>query len=405
MKTPVNELLQAYREELSTELGNILSYWINNTCDRVHGGFIGRIDENNTRYPNDPKGAVLNARILWSFSSAYRLTNNDEYLHIARMAYKYISARFVDKTYGGVYWSLTAAGEPLDTRKQVYALAFAIYGCVAYHEAGNSESAKNTAIDLFTCIEKYCYDESYNGYVDAFARDWSAIQDMRLREKDANEKKTMNTHLHVLEAYTALYRTWPDALLKKRIVELIRIFTTTIINDRHHLDLFFDEQWNRRSGIISYGHDIEAAWLLQEAAMAVEDKELLKTTKELALSIAAAAAEGLDNDGGLWYEFDPVVNRFVQEKHWWVQAEAMVGFFNAWQLSHRKTYLLHSLNAWHYAKDQLIDTVNGEWLWARMPDGSRMQGQDKVGLWKCPYHNSRACIELIRRIDKKLSSR
>ncbi len=392
-------ILKEYSLEMQAELESILAYWVKNTCDNVNDGFIGRIDENNIGYPDAPKGAVLNSRILWAFSSAYTATKKEEYLHLARISYNYIDNNFIDKEYGGIYWSLNAKGEPLDTKKQIYALAFAIYGCSAYFAASNNEASKNKAIELYKTIEQYSFDKTYTGYLDAFTRDWKTLEDLRLSAKDANEKKTMNTHLHVLEAYTALYRIWPDVELKDKIILLIKNFINHIIDSNtHHLTLFFDEQWNPRSTTISFGHDIEAAWLLLEAAEVTTDLSLIEIAKKFAAKIASSASEGLDKDGGLWYEYEPTTNHDIKEKHSWVQAEAMIGFFNAWQLTNNKFYLDRSLQSWKYIQSFIKDKLYGEWYWGRNENGTIMEHQDKAGIWKCPYHNSRACIEIIRRI-------
>ncbi len=398
------EILKEYSFEMKAELDSILSFWAKNTCDNVNGGFIGRIDENNTSYPDAPKGSVLNSRILWAFSSAYTVTKKEEYLNLARVAYNYIIANFIDKEYGGIYWSLNAKGEPLDTKKQIYALAFALYGCSAYFTASNNEAAKNRAIELYKAIEKYSFDGTYTGYLDAFTRDWKTLKDLRLSAKDANEKKTMNTHLHVLEAYTALYRIWPDVELKDKIILLIKNFINHIVDSNtHHLILFFDEQWNPKSTTISYGHDIEAAWLLLEAAEVTADLSLIEIAKNFAVKIAMSASQGLDKDGALWYEYEPTTDHSIKEKHSWVQAEAMIGFFNAWQLTNNKLYLDKSLQSWKYIQTSIRDSLHGEWYWGRNKNGTIMEAQDKVGMWKCPYHNSRACIEITRRIAASLA--
>ncbi len=399
-------LLTTYYNEVKAELNDILKYWMLNTHDTVNGGFIGRIDENNIPDHNAPKGAVLNARILWAFSTAYKLTRDSEHLHIARMAFNYLYGNFIDKEHGGIYWTVNAQGHALDTKKQVYALAFAIYGCSAYFQAGNNEAAKNLAIELYRQIEKHSFDPIYTGYLEAFTRDWQPTNDLRLSDKDANEKKTMNTHLHVLEAYTLLYHAWPDEKLKGKINGLLENFADHIVDPGSgHLGLFFDEQWNRRSGTISYGHDIEAAWLLVEAAKSLNDPSITQTTKELSIKIAEAAVEGLDNDGGLWYEYEPGSGHLIKEKHWWVQAEAMVGFLNTWQLTENEAYLGRSLQAWRYIRGFIKDRNCGEWLWGRHEDGTLMQGQDKVGMWKCPYHNTRACIEIMTRLQPFLQEK
>lgn len=399
----ITQKLVAYRNEMQKELDAILSYWINNTHDSINGGFAGRIDENNIPDLQAPKGAVLNSRILWAFASAYKITGNSKHLHLARITFDYILRRFVDKENGGVYWTVTATGKPLDTKKQIYAQAFAIYACCAYYEISNNEAAKELAMELYRCIERYSYDPVATGYLEAFTKDWQPIEDLRLSEKDANEQKTMNTHLHVLEAYTSLYKIWPDATLKEQIKGLLYNFTEHIIDQsNHHLILFFDEQWNMRSETISYGHDIEAAWLLQEAAEVTGDEQLIQSIKILAIKIADAAAEGLDSDGGLWYEYEPAHQNLVKEKHSWVQAEAMVGFFNAWQLTNDEAYLEKSLHTWQYTQQYIKDRQYGEWYWGRNEQGEVMPQQDKVGLWKCPYHNSRACIEIMKRTSDLL---
>ena len=395
-----SSLLKKYNNEMREELDHILSYWIHNTHDAVNGGFVGRIDENNIKHPDAPKGSVLNSRILWAFASAYKITQNPEHLYLARIAFNYLVNNFIDKKNGGVFWTVTAKGQPMDTKKQIYAQAFAIYGCCAYYEATHNEDAKNTAIQLYRLIEQHSFDKEHTGYLEAFTREWQLIDDMRLSAKDANEKKTMNTHLHVLEAYSSLYKIWPDDHLKQQIKRLLQNFTEHIIDRATgHLILFFNEEWSSKPGIVSFGHDIEAAWLLSEAAKTIKDLPVLTEINIHSQKILVAASEGLDLDGGLWYEYDSGTHKVIKEKHWWVQAEAMVGFFDQWQLTGDNNQLEKSLNCWEYTKEFIKDKVHGEWLWGRDTDGDIMAGQEKVGLWKCPYHNTRACIEIINRIS------
>ena len=396
--------LAKYQQELNQELDNILSFWKNFTIDEVNGGFVGKIDHNNHIDEIAPKGSVLNARILWTFSASYNLKKDPGCLLLADRAFAYIKDHFIDQEFGGVYWMLDAKGKPLDTKKQVYAVAFTIYALSEYFIASKVEQSKNLAISLYNDLLAHSYDQQNGGYFEAFSRDWKALEDLRLSNKDANEKKTMNTHLHVLEAFTTLYRIWPDEQLKNNIIGLIDNFTSHILNkETGNLILFLDENWNQKSDIISYGHDIEAAWLLLEAAEALHDQKLIDEIKILALKMATVSKDGIDTDGSLWYEFDPSNHHFVKEKHWWVQAEAMVGFFNAWQISGDESFLQISLNNWAFVKSKIIDHQNGEWFWGITETGEIMNSEDKVGPWKCPYHNSRACIELIRRIGVGLS--
>jgi mannobiose 2-epimerase len=398
---PIEDRLTVLKNELNDELNNIFNYWINNTTDEVYGGFVGRINENNQVVANAPKGSVLNARILWSFSAAYNLTQNRDYLQYAEREYQYIIDHFIDNEFGGVYWSVDYEGRLLDTKKQIYANAFTIYGLSEYCIASGNEEAKTLAIELYNLLVKNSFDTKNTGYLEAFTRDWQPINDLRLSAKDANEKKTMNTHLHVLEAYTTLYRIWQPEELKQQIEKLIHNFLDHFIDPKtHHCLLFFDEDWNNKSGLISYGHDIETTWLLQEAAEVIDNELLIEKIKAINIPITEAIMAGLDDDGGLWYEYEPANHQLIKQKHWWVQAEAMVGFYNTWQIIGDEKYLTIVENNWQYIKAKILDKKNGEWLWGVDENGETMKGEDKAGIWKCPYHNSRACMEIIKRINK-----
>lgn len=400
----MKEEIAAYKQEQEEELKNILNYWMRFAIDDENGGFFGKIDNNNSIYKEAPKGSVLNSRILWTFSAAFRHTKNAKYLTIAERAFNYIIQHFIDADEGGVYWSVDHKGQPLDTKKQIYALAFALYGLSEYVLATGSNEAKTHALALYHAIEKYSHDKINGGYIEALTKDWKEISDLRLSKKDANERKSMNTHLHVLEGYTNLYRIWPNNELKENILELVHLFLDHIIDKQsNHLILFFDDQWNKRSTIISFGHDIEAAWLVQEAAEVIGDEELIEKVKEASVKIADATKKGLDKDGGLWYEFDESTGHLIKEKHWWPQSEAMIGFLNAWQITAEEKYLQLSLNTWRFTQNHIIDKEKGEWFWGIKDDYTVMQGEDKAGLWKCPYHNSRACIELSRRLESVIN--
>lgn len=396
--------LNTFRNELDSELSAILEYWITYAQDDKNGGFVGKIDNLNNVDYSAPKGSVLHARVLWSFSAAAIQNHDARYLEAADRAFQYINTYFIDKEFGGVYWTITANGQPLDTKKQVYAIAFTIYALSEFYQAVKKEDAKDLAIGLYKLLVEKTYDSKQTGYFEAFTRDWKEIADLRLSAKDANEKKTMNTHLHVLEAYSNLYKIWKNDELNQQIKSLIHNFTDHIIaQESNHLVLFFDENWVRKSGTISYGHDIEAAWLLLEAAETIEDEHLISKLKDVSTKLANSAIKGLAIDGSLYYEFEPSQQHTIKEKHWWVQAEALVGFFNAWQISREQHYLEKCKEVWNFIKQHIIDNENGEWFWGVLEDGTIMPHEDKAGLWKCPYHNSRACLELIRRISNTLN--
>ena len=398
------DLLIRYRMEARNELEDILDYWMRFAIDDVNGGFVGKVDHKNKIDYSAPKGAVLNSRILWTFSAAYIATRNKEYLELADRAFDYISKYFVDKEYGGVFWTVSEHGQRVDTKKQIYAIAFAVYGLSEYYRASANDAAKQLAIGLYHDIVKHSHDEHFGGYLEAFTREWKATDDLRLSEKDANEAKSMNTNLHVLEAFSTLYQVWPESNLRRQIAELVELFLNNIIsNSSYHLNLFFNNAWGVKSTVISYGHDIEAAWLIQEAVEVINDQQLLERVKESSLLMVQAAEEGLDSDGGIWYESDLKEEVLVKEKHWWPQAEAMVGFFNAWQLSGDEKFLGYSIRSWQFIQRFIKDKEQGEWKWGVKADYSTMLNEDKIGLWKCPYHNSRACMEIIKRITLSLA--
>lgn len=398
----MNEVLNNYRKEMQQELENILAYWMRYTVDVDNGGFYGKIDNDNRVYKDAPKGLVLNSRILWTFSAAFTKTKNPRHLAIADRAFNYIQHHFIDKEFGGAYWTVDYKGNSLDTKKQIYAIAFAVYGLSEYYGATKNDQALQQATALYRSIVEHSYDTSKGGYIEALTRDWKEINDLRLSSKDSNEKKSMNTHLHILEAFANLYRVRPDEVLKRQITELIYIFLDRIIDgETNHLVLFFDEDWKPKSDIISYGHDIEAAWLVQEAAEIIHDEELVDKVKARSVKVAEAATRGLDDDGGLWYEKEVAENRLVKDKHWWPQAEAMVGFYNAFQITGNIDFCMKSINSWRFVQKHILDKQGGEWYWGVKEDYSIMQGEDKAGLWKCPYHNGRACLEILKRIGEE----
>ena len=390
--------LKQLKSELSDELDSILKYWSKHTLDNENGGFVGQIDFNDHIIANAEKGSVLNARILWSFSASYKVTQNENHKKIAKRAFDFLVNHFYDPGFGGLFWSINVNKTPKDTKNQIYALAFAIYGLSEYYAISKDGKALEIAINLYLKIQEHSYDPQYKGYFEALTRDWQPIDDLRLSDKDANEKKTMNTHLHIVEAYANLFKVWKDQKLQNDIIELLETIEKHFINTQTgHLRLFFDENWTEKPDVISYGHDIEAAWLLLQCAEISESQTLIENYTKHAIQMAEVTTEGLDTDGGLWYEFDPEKNELVAEKHWWVQAEALIGFYNAYQLTGDEKYLKIVYKNWKFIKKHILDKENGEWFWGIYRDSSLIE-KDKAGFWKCPYHNSRACLELINRI-------
>ena len=267
----------------------------------------------------------------------------------------------------------------------------------------NLREAMDTAIALFSDIEEHAFNPDQKGYTEALSRQWEPLEDMRLSEKDDTESFTMNTHLHILEAYGNLFRVWKDPELEAALEHLIRLFLEKFVDGENaHLNLSFDEQWKLKSTLVSYGHDIECSWLLHEAAEILGKEELLKESADLAVKMARKNFEGLDQDGGLFYEYFPEKKEVDTDKHWWPQAEAMVGYFNAYQVSGDPEFLVRSKGSWAFIHNYICDWIDEEWFWSVDKEGNPQTENEKAGFWKCPYHNGRACLEMIRRMDSIL---
>ena len=406
---------------------NILRFWLDKMQDDENGGFYGQMTGRGQLIKEADKGAILNARILWSFSAAYRVLGKKEYLEAATRAKEYFISHFIDHEYGGVFWSLDYKGQPKDTKKQFYAIGFAIYGLSEYARATGDHEALDYAIQLYENIEEHALDHVYNGYIEACTREWGVMEDMRLSDLDANYPKSQNTHLHIIEPYTNLYRcmrefqaaqscnyvpaigavlpvaiTVPQetfARVEASLRNLIHIFTDHILNPAtHHLDLFFEMDWKRGAGHLeSYGHDIECSWLMHEAALVLGDKDILNKVEPIVREVAEASSKGLNPDGSMIHEANLDAGTVDDDLHWWVQAENVVGWMNIYQYFGDENALQKALRCWEYIKQNLIDKENGEWYWSRHKDGSLNLDDDHAGFWKCPYHNSRMCMEILER--------
>lgn len=383
-------------EAITEELNGILDFWSTRVFNKQTGLFFGRIDNDGNAYPEAALGAVMYTRIIWSFSAGYLYTKKDIYKKRALQAYGILKSFFYDQENGGLYWSVSPTGRPLERRKQIYAQAFGIYALSELYKIIPSEELLKEVTSLFHLIEKHSYDKDNGGYIDAFNEDWQPIEDMRLSEKDMNAPKTMNTHLHVLEAYSNFYSIQKDVLVKERIIQLLSIFRTKIIHpQKRHLQLFFTKDWRSLSLNQSFGHDIEASWLMAEAAENVYGKDVPKSIIDDCNALASTSADGLLTDGSLAYE--KTGGLMNKERHWWVQAEAWVGFYAMGIRMEEAIYFQYAEGLWSYIQSDIKDEINGEWFWGKDEAGNVLK-EDKVGIWKCPYHTSRACLEILKRL-------
>ena len=335
-----------------------------------------------------PEGAILNSRIIWSFSAAYKALGRPEYLDAALRAYEWFKGHFLDPDYGGVFWSLD------NFKKQLYAQGFAIYGLSELYKVTSDMEVLDLAVELYRVVEDNFADKVYGGYIEALSQDFSPLEDMSLSAHDINADKTMNSHLHILEAYANLYQVWPDEGLKERVVELLDLAGGTIMAPDGHLQLYFKRDWTVLEGAVSFGHDIETSWLALECAFALKDESVIERVRPWALKLGLAGNEGLLPDGSMRYEKHPD-GSFDDERQWWVQAEAVVGNLWLWKYHGLSVGYDNSSACWKYIRENLIDYEGGEWWWAILPDGSIDRSHEKAGFWKCPYHNTRMCLQVI----------
>ncbi|KPV90052.1 Cellobiose 2-epimerase [Pseudoalteromonas sp. P1-30] len=383
---------------ISKELENIASWWIDNSIDHLNGGFIGEIDCKGNQVLHASKGIVLNSRILWFFSELALKTKNTAHVEAAIRSFNYIINYFDDAEFGGAVWELDYQGNVINSKKQTYAQCFCIYAFSSYFKLTGSKLAFSKAEQYFELVEKFALDKVHGGYIEAMTQHWESIEDFRLSEKDMNAPKSMNTHLHVLEAYTAFYQIKKDAVTKQALTGVLDTFADNIVDaDRGHQKLFFDMEWNDLSEAFSYGHDIEASWLLNEAIEVLDNQRINAKIYPIVIKLASSClSEAIGNKGQVCDEFVFSTETRLEHSDWWVQAEALVGFLNAYAITKDKKYYDACVAIWNYIDEYHLDKEFGEWHWVSTNDLNDVKARYKVGFWKAPYHNGRAMMELCR---------
>jgi len=398
---PLEERRTLHRQVEAELRENILPFWLEHARDRERGGFYGEIDGDLNIKRNAPRGALLTSRILWTFSAAYQRYRDPAYLEMARWAYDDLQSRFWDREHGGLYWRISADGKPLDARKILYVQAFGIYALSEFNRATGDRKPLDRAIELFRLVERHCVDAEHGGYFEELSRDWQVLRDRGARGSAMGSKgqKSQNVHLHLLEAYTNLLRAWPDATLRERLRSVADVMLDRILDAKtDHLRLFLDEDWTPRSEEYSFGHDIEFSWLMCETADVLDDENLIARVRPLAVQIAHTTLEqGVDPDGGVLGEANPR-GLTVTFKEWWPQAEAVVGFLNAYQISGDPKLWTAMRRSWSFIETYLVDRKKGEWLHGVSRDHTKRSTM-KLSFWKCPYHNGRACLQVLERLE------
>lgn len=385
--------MSRFVEEIRGELtDHIIPFW-RGLRDDQNGGFVGLVDFDLTRHPDAVKGCILNSRILWFFSEAFMALGDPALLDEARHAYAML-LRMTDAENGGVYWALNADGSINDGTKHTYNQAFAIYALSAYHRASKDPEALRRAWALFDVIETRCRDAG--GYLEAFTADWRPESNEKLSENGVMAGRTMNTLLHVMEGYTGLYEADPDPRVRGKLYEIFDILERHVWNPgKRRQEVFFDGDYHSLIDLHSFGHDIETSWLADHTLDVLGDPALTARIHPLLMAMADHTLSAAFTDHGFLNECE--CGRVETSRIWWVQAEALLGFLNAWERTGETRYADAARTQWAYIRDHLIDRrPGGEWFW-RLDADDRPSDQPIVEPWKCPYHNGRMCMEVMRR--------
>lgn len=399
----MNEKFQKLYDMAVKELTeNILPWWMNYAVDHENGGFYGEVDYDNQPVPHADKFITLNARLIWTFASAYRVLGDEKYKEMADRAYDYFVKHFWDDRYNMCYTSVDEFGNPVDKHRYIYGNAFAIYGFSEYARATGSTEALEYARKLVASMEKYDYDPEYKGYFEALNEDCTHNPWLRGVNRYPTDEKTMNTHLHMIEAYTCLLRTDKSKFMQSKVREHLYVMLNKIVDhDIHHYFYFQDRAWKPTTQEISYGHDIEGSWLMMETAEVLGEPEAMRYAQDTCMNIARACYEqGWREDGAMLSEYDPVTGHASPSLSWWEQNEAVVGFLNAWEVTGEEKYLDASIKTFEFADAHFVDHEKGGWFTNVALDTGDALGKHKVAGPVCPYHNGRMCMEIIERYRK-----
>ena len=374
----------------------LIPFW-EELADWHRGGFYGYLGYNLELDKEAVKGVILNSRILWFFSNAYLTLKDPELLKYGEHAYLFLRDFCLDKDFGGVYWSMRCDGKAEDETKHTYNQAFAVYALSSYYQASGNQEALKLAYELYTLIETRCRDEE--GYGEAYSRDFAPVSNEKLSENGVMAARTMNTLLHVFEAYTELYRVDHRADVGDHMREMLDVFAKKVYNpEKKRQEVFFDRQWNSLIDLHSYGHDIESSWLLDRGCLVLGDEAYSRKLEPVILELAQKIYERAYRDHSVMNECENGMDN--TDRIWWVQAEAVVGFLNAWEKWPEREYFLEAAkDIWKYIDQVILDKREGsEWYWRVDESGRPIEGEPIVEPWKCPYHNGRMCMEVIRRM-------
>lgn len=382
------------KSEIKDHLVNdIIPFW-KSLRDDEYGGYFGYMDYDLNIDKKAVKGCILNSRITWFFSNAYTLLGDETLLLEAKHGYEFMKKYCLDRENGGIFWAINYDGTPNDTMKHTYNQGFAIYALSSYYEASKDSEALSLAMDIFATIEAKCRDK--NGYMEAFDREFNVIDNDALSENGVMASKTMNTLLHIVEGYTELYRVSKNLLVKEKLHEILDTFSEKIYNPKlHRQEVFFDASYHSIIDLYSYGHDIETAWLIDRTVDVLGEEKYRKLIYPITSDLAEAIYEVAFDGHSLPAEAERGIVK--EARVWWVQAETLLGFLNAYRKNPKELKYLDATYAiWDYIKNHVIDRRTGEWYPELFKDSTPDPTKPIVEPWKCPYHNGRMCMEVLK---------
>ncbi len=387
--------------DFSSQLENmlfsqILPFWLA-LRDKEHGGYYGYVDKNGTSDPLADKGVIFHSRILWTFSEAFRMTQNKTYLDAAEHAYIFLTEKAMDKEYGGLYWMLDSNGEPVELFKHSYNQAFGIYAFANFYLATGRQDVLDQAIGLFCLLEEKWRDP--DGYREQLTRTFLPMPNEELSENGIVAEKTMNSLLHIMEAYTVLYQASHNPVVKTALIYAVKQLVNKMYNpEKERLEVFFDSHLNSLLDLHSYGHDIEASWLIDRAVSVIKDPELSVLAAPVTKTLYDHVMRRAYTTRGVYFECQNGLDN--TQRDWWVQAEAVIGVANDFQKNGgAEEHILLLYQLLHFLKSEII-TPSGEWAWTTYEDGTHDMKRELAGPWKCPYHNGRMCMEIMTRFGQ-----
>ena len=376
------------------------------------GFFSARIDGNNRVDPKGHHSVILQSRVLWTFSAAIHSSSRQDsklmklYQPYQEAALHTLQTKFSDTQYGGFYWSLEPDFSVLDDAKRTYGQSFVIYAYSEAYKTTGREALREQASDLFLMLDEHGYIPDQKAWHEGFTRDWKPLEDVRISPDDPLEIRSTNTHLHLLEAFAHLYRIWPDSRLKNRLTTLLEIFLTKIYSpSNRHFFTFFDENWDPSTSVYSFGHDIETVWLMLDAAKTIDSEPLTTQCERVLVDVADHLIhKGIDSTFGGVYQLGENGTIYDTDKHWWPQAEALIGLATAFELTGEHRYMQKAIELWSFIRQNMMDHENGEWFFRLDRYGEPYYFEDKAGPWKCPYHTSRAMMLTDSILERKHSN-